>query len=84
MKGLCVLWPISLRAIQKRFTNWRWEHTIAIKQFKILLEVKRDFDDIVTMPGVVGCVYCTYIHIHKPLICEKAYINRKNYHSINV
>ena len=36
------------------------------------------------MPGVVGCVDGTHVRITRPFEHEKAYVNRKNYHSINV
>ena len=36
------------------------------------------------MPGVVGCVDGSHVRIVRPVNNEKAYVNRKNYHSINV
>ena len=36
------------------------------------------------MAGVVGCIDGTHIRIVKPKNHEKAYVNRKNYHSLNV
>ncbi|KAI9552688.1 putative nuclease HARBI1 [Daphnia sinensis] len=36
------------------------------------------------MAGVVGCIDGTHIRIVRPKHHEKAYINRKNYHSLNV
>ena len=36
------------------------------------------------MPGVVGCVDGTHVRITRPFEHKKAYVNRKNYHSINV
>lgn len=40
-------------------------------------------------PGVIGCIDCTHIAIHSPSVDdpefhEHLYVNRKNYHSINV
>ncbi|RVE54128.1 hypothetical protein evm_001251 [Chilo suppressalis] len=52
--------------------------------------VLREFYDIYQFPGVVGCIDCTHVAIVPPptrgyLSCdERAYVNRKNYHSINV
>lgn len=36
------------------------------------------------MHGVVGCVDGTHVHITRPFDNEKDYVNRNNYHSINV
>ena len=35
------------------------------------------------LPGIIGCVDGTHIRIQKPSRFEYAYVNRKNYHSIN-
>lgn len=41
------------------------------------------------MPGVIGCIDCTHVAIVAPPVDheqypERVYVNRKNYHSINV
>lgn len=36
------------------------------------------------MPGVIGCIDGTHVRIVRPVNFKKAYVNRKNYHSINV
>lgn len=41
------------------------------------------------MPGIVGCIDCTHVAIvppkqQDPLAPEHIFINRKQYHSINV
>lgn len=41
------------------------------------------------MPGIIGCIDCTHVaifppHIQDPLHPEHLYVNRKQYHSINV
>lgn len=41
------------------------------------------------MPGVIGCIDCTHVAIVAPPVNdehhpERIYINRKNYHSLNV
>jgi len=50
----------------------------------LLLQMKRGFFAISGMPGVVGAVDGTHILITCPFNHEKAYVNRKNYHSLNV
>ncbi|XP_046460295.1 putative nuclease HARBI1 [Daphnia pulex] len=49
-----------------------------------LLTLKRDFYEIARMAGVVCCIDGTHIRIVRPQNHEKAYVNRKNYHSLNV
>ncbi|XP_032799775.1 putative nuclease HARBI1 [Daphnia magna] len=46
--------------------------------------VKNDFQEIALMPEVFGCIDGTHISIVRPKNHEKAYVNRKNYHSLNV
>ena len=46
--------------------------------------MKRDFQYIARMPSVVGFVDGTHARITRPFEHEKSYVNRKNYHSINV
>lgn len=36
------------------------------------------------MPGVVGAIDCTHVHIAAPTLNEDIYVNRKGYHSVNV
>ena len=47
-------------------------------------QTKHKFYDIAGFPGVLGCVDGTHIPIIAPTIDEYAYVNRKNFHSINV
>lgn len=49
-----------------------------------LLDLKQKFTSIARMPGVIGCIDGTHIRIKRPILYEKAYVNRKNYHSLNV
>ncbi|XP_031335021.1 putative nuclease HARBI1 [Photinus pyralis] len=51
--------------------------------------LRRRFYDKYHFPGVIGCIDCTHIAIIAPFVedaehAERAYINRKNYHSLNV
>ena len=46
--------------------------------------VKHGFDNIARFPGVLGSVDGTHIPIVAPVEHEYAYVNRKNFHSINV
>ncbi|XP_062579744.1 putative nuclease HARBI1 [Saccostrea cucullata] len=43
-----------------------------------------DFSLIANMPNTIGCIDETHIRIKSPSVDEHLYINRKNYHSINV
>ncbi len=36
------------------------------------------------MPGVIGCVDGLHVQIVIPMHHERTYVNRNNYHSINV
>ena len=45
---------------------------------------KRNFYEIANFPGVLGCVDGTHIPIIAPPENEYMYVNRKNFHSINV
>ncbi|KAJ8926478.1 hypothetical protein NQ314_021153 [Rhamnusium bicolor] len=47
------------------------------------------FHRIYGMPGIIGCIDCTHIAIvppktNDPVHPERIYVNRKNYHSLNV
>ena len=46
--------------------------------------IKREFYEIARFPNVVGLIDCTHVRIRPPSVNDYAYINRKNYHSINV
>ena len=46
--------------------------------------MKRSFFSVAGFPGVLGCVDGTHIPIIAPSVDEYAYVNRKNFHSINV
>ena len=46
--------------------------------------VNADFYCVAGFPGVLGCIDCTHIPIIAPADDEYSYVNRKNFHSINV
>ena len=46
--------------------------------------LKREFYEIARVPNVVGAIDCTHVRIKPPTVNDYAFINRKNYHSINV
>ena len=46
--------------------------------------IKREFYEIAGFPNVVGAIDCTHVRIKPPSVNDYAYVNRKNYHSINV
>jgi len=46
--------------------------------------IKQGFYNVARFPGVLGCVDGTHIPIIAPSEDEYAYVNRKNFHSINV
>ncbi|XP_050706066.1 putative nuclease HARBI1 [Eriocheir sinensis] len=46
--------------------------------------MKAEFAEIAGFPGVVGAVDGTHVRIVAPHEHEEVYVNRKNYHSINV
>ena len=45
---------------------------------------KAKFFSVAGFPGVLGCVDGTHIPIMAPSVDNYAYVNRKNFHSINV
>ena len=49
-------------------------------------QTKYDFYEVAGFPGVLGCIDCTHIPIRAPSLPEDeySYINRKQFHSINV
>ena len=47
-------------------------------------EVMQGFSSIPNMPGVIGAIDCTHVRIKAPSGDAFAYINRKNFHSVNV
>jgi hypothetical protein len=49
-----------------------------------LRNVMHGFHDIANFPNVVGAIDGTHIRIRAPSADEHFYVNRKNYHSINV
>jgi hypothetical protein len=51
---------------------------------RFINQMKQEFADIANIPGVVGCIDGTHIRICRPQQFEEAFVNRKNYHSINV
>ena len=46
--------------------------------------VRQGFYRLGGFPNVIGCIDGTHIRIQAPTEDEKSYVNRKNYHSINV
>ena len=59
----------------------RWVHLptqVEADEQKVKFHAKAGF------PGVIGCVDGTHIRIQAPSQNEHTYVNRKNYHSINV
>ncbi|XP_032799334.1 uncharacterized protein LOC116936290 [Daphnia magna] len=46
--------------------------------------LKREYAELARIPGIIGSIDGTHIPIQRPILHEKAYVNRKNYHSINV
>ncbi|VDI71132.1 putative nuclease HARBI1 [Mytilus edulis] len=47
-------------------------------------EVKLGFHEQANFPHVVGCIDCTHVRIQRPTEDEPAFVNRKNFASINV
>ena len=47
-------------------------------------EIRRRFYDIAGFPGVMGVIDGTHVQIMAPSLHEEQFVNRKNYHSINV
>ena len=46
--------------------------------------IKREFYEIAGLPNVIGAIDCTHVRLKPPSVNDYAYVNRKNYHSINV
>uniref|UniRef100_A0A3B4VHQ6 DDE Tnp4 domain-containing protein n=1 Tax=Seriola dumerili TaxID=41447 RepID=A0A3B4VHQ6_SERDU len=46
--------------------------------------IKRQFYEIAGFPNLVGAIDCTHVCLKAPSMNDSAFINRKNYHSINV
>ena len=67
----------ALARKQKDFIKWpTTEEEIA--------RTKRGFYDKGGFPGVIGCVDSTHIRLQAPHENENDYVNRKDFHSINV
>lgn len=49
-----------------------------------ILHRQAAFREIANFPGVIGDIDGTHIRIVAPKECEAEYINRKNYHSLNI
>ena len=47
-------------------------------------EIKQEFYDFAGMPSVLGCIDGTHVRIVRPKDNEADFVNRKNFHSINV
>lgn len=46
--------------------------------------IKRQFYEIAGLPNIVGAIDCTHVRLKAPSVNDYAFVNRKNYHSINV
>lgn len=46
--------------------------------------IKRELYEIAGFPNVIGAIDCTHVRLKPPSMNDYAFINRKNYHSINV
>lgn len=46
--------------------------------------IKREFYEIAGFPNVIGAIDCTHVRLKPPSVNDYAFINRKNYHSVNV
>ncbi|XP_067279192.1 putative nuclease HARBI1 [Pseudorasbora parva] len=46
--------------------------------------IKRGFYEIAGIPNVIGAIDFTHVRLKPPLVNDYPYINRKNYHSVNV
>ncbi|KAL2099436.1 hypothetical protein ACEWY4_005916 [Coilia grayii] len=46
--------------------------------------IKMAFYGIAEFPNVVGAIDCTHVRLKPPSVGDYAYINRKNFHSLNV
>lgn len=71
--------PVSFRrhvSNKVSFIRWPRGQEVAAAQ--------QHFHQLAGFPGVVGAVDGTHVRIQAPSVHEAAYINRKNYHSINV
>lgn len=53
-------------------------------KFSSAASVQLLFSEIAGLPRVVGVIDCTHVAIRRPHINEHVYVNRKNFHSINV
>ena len=67
---------VALVELSPQFILWPSEHQKR--------EVRNGFYKLGGFPNVVGCIDGTHIRIQAPAEDEKSYVNRKNYHSINV
>lgn len=46
--------------------------------------MKHEYAEISRIPGIIGSIGGIHIRIQRHILHEKAYVNRKNYHSINM
>ena len=47
-------------------------------------DIARQFYEIAGMPNVISLIDCTHIRIIRPRINKDVFVNRKNYHSVNI
>jgi hypothetical protein len=66
----------ALVSLAPRYIKWPSEEEI--------INIKTEFFKVAGFPGVVGCIDGTHVKIQGPSENEPAFVNRKDYHSINV
>ncbi|KAJ8346447.1 hypothetical protein SKAU_G00278480 [Synaphobranchus kaupii] len=66
-----------LHVLSRRYISYPFT---ADEQARVKAEFVRSFN----FPGVIGAVDCTHIALRAPSVDEHAYVNRKNFHSLNV
>lgn len=67
--------------------NYKPPHIVFIQSFNVVciaFKLKNDFLEIARIPGIKGCVKGTHVRLQRPTLFEKAFVNCKNYHLINV
>ncbi|XP_069165794.1 putative nuclease HARBI1 [Procambarus clarkii] len=49
-----------------------------------IIQTKLKFNNISRFPNVIGAIDCTHVPIKAPKVEENIYVNRKQYHSLNI
>ncbi|XP_043485108.1 putative nuclease HARBI1 isoform X1 [Leptopilina heterotoma] len=81
----CITNVSNILNLPEVFNNWvHFPSTL-----NELQEIRNKFWETHRFPGAIGCIDCTHVAIYPPLIQdnvypEHIYVNRKQYHSINV